>query len=50
MYENGGFDDALHTHHQALDIRAATSCGDTPSQFEAFREKVPLGQSERVWT
>lgn len=35
--------------HEALDMRAATACGDTPSQFEAFKENVPLGNSERVW-
>ncbi|KAJ9107304.1 hypothetical protein QFC21_000754 [Naganishia friedmannii] len=34
---------------EALDIRAASPCGDTTSQFEAFREHLPLGQTGRVW-
>ncbi|KAJ9098877.1 hypothetical protein QFC19_006215 [Naganishia cerealis] len=34
---------------EALDVRAASPCGDTTSQFEAFREHLPLGQTGRVW-
>jgi len=34
---------------EALDIRAASPCGDTTSQYEMFKEHLPAGRSERVW-
>ncbi len=34
---------------EALDIRAASPCGDTQGQYESFREHMGQERSERIW-
>lgn len=36
--------------NEALDVRAAQACGDSPRQYEAFREHLPIAtRIETVW-